>query len=93
MSENGPERTAVIQQAVAIDRLATAIVDGRLTLLRGVAPIGRALGMSPTKAKTALLAGQVERAWQVNGRWVAIRPALKPEPAPLLDFIEATGQA
>jgi hypothetical protein len=83
----GPSRAA------ATDRLATAIVDGRLKLLRGVAPIGRALGMSPTKAKAALLAGKVERAWQVDDRWVAIRPALKPDPAPLLDYIEAPGQA
>ena len=57
-------------------RLAEAIVDGRLKLLKGIDQIAAALALTDSHARTALREGRVQGAWQANRRWFAIRPVL-----------------
>ena len=71
----------VIHVAAQKPKLVEAIIDGRLQGLRGIASIARAMGLSPAKPKRALKEGQVQCTWQVGGRWSAIKPTLKRDPA------------
>ena len=90
MSPRSPRNGEDRERQRQVNELAKAILEGRLTLVRGVTAIGLALGVSAFKAHQFLLQGIVEGAWRTpGGRWLAIRPRLKPEPAPLLDAIEA----
>lgn len=69
----------------AKDRLIKEIMDGRLSVLKGASEIGKAVGLSATKAQQALKAGGIVNAWRTSpkGRWFAILPRLQQGTLPL----------